>query len=267
MKRWFCIGITVISISTVICSGLVTSLTYYLGNYKLDWELVELNRDVLDHACYIASRMYEKTGVMVSDYSTLANSQLLPYRDWELPCGGGQVMIEVKHEGAKIEWVGKWHPPDGREHKTWPIYAKSSHQDPQQRTRKFLNALVQGPEWWVAQILHLWKYSETVNTSFYILVRRWYERGCVRRKYPKTGSIDAPPFLREGSEADLKAYRKWLCRVLGTSELTDAWGRSVKIEWGTHQLIARSAGADGLWDTHDDISVTKHYYSIQRRAK
>ena len=57
------------------------------------------------------------------------------------------------------------------------------------------------------------------------------------------------------NKKELDLYVKWLCEIEGQNNLKDGWGGTIKLKLSGNKLIGHSRGADGNWDTQDDIIV------------
>ena len=56
---------------------------------------------------------------------------------------------------------------------------------------------------------------------------------------------------------ELQKYLNWIQKIYAQPVLTDAWGRKILFSIENGQLIARSAGKDGVWNSKDEIRFTK----------
>lgn len=201
----------------------------------------------------ILSSIYSETGIMYQSLGSYCNSALYPYvEEYSYSLLPNNMLdnhgkIVVKYEvDNKISLTGLYIDSENRRY----ILAKdeipliSKEEETKRKEKLFLSGVQQ-------QQLLIGRYNNLINRLR--KSKNLIGEKTIRLKLKEHIAIEIAYDLPSNDD-ELNIYIQWLKSVYGYSCINDAWGKSIQFSLDNNRLFCHSNGADGIRNTHDDIT-------------
>ena len=235
-----------IALAVLLTGSLISDIRREYEEHRKEAAL-GAERKWLQVVCFAVEGVYSDTGRLVHSIRDLESTQYYPFESTNSVSTDGKSLAiivsgidphTIKCSGVCADSSG-WR----RTIETWYFDARS----PREQTQAMLNAFVQGVD--VRQIKVGRVRDQLVHSHSSAVAMG------MRGLDTPARTMDRRPFRDEMpcNDVQLIAYRNWLCQMIGTRELRDAWGGPIVLRIKHGQLEATSPGPDGQPDTADDV--------------
>lgn len=181
--------------------------------------------------------VYERTGVLLASEQAFVSAALYPFHRSVSDIVGTSVHFEASAGKLAIKTALK----EGN-----PVVVSLPQDQPETVTRRRMEFLLEGKSsidaFITAQRKLLTRYASHLTDS----AATWRELSV-----PNLTS-DLPR-----SDEELQGYLSWIKSLLGEEILRDGFGREMRVSLRQRTLYIRSAGADGTYNTSDDIVLAR----------
>lgn len=208
------------------------------------------DRIYLRTACFTAKQVYERAGILYTDLESVVSSPFFPFVPPVVSCSGSNLTLTVREDQTSVVWSGS--VQGNHDHRSPPT-ARATRLTQEERTRRQLALLAEGPEAWRQFVAEV-RAAVAKQLPVQSLPKPWRDT-CGGDLLSKS----LPPSLLLSKGIEVTRYEQWLREFWGDVVLHDAWGNHVRFAWDTGRLRLSSAGADGVWGTADDIRAEREF--------
>lgn len=215
--------------------------------HRRQTEIAVVRKNVASHiARRLAMIVYSDHADLVMDLPQMERSAYYPYGlSFDRLYGIDLIMKNrIDPGGRQVTYRSQYDTVIGRR-----TEIATSPADPKRDTAKLLRFFASGVAQQKSVINEIREDFVYSSADFALAISK--SGATVRLLPPAPFAGDLPK-----NNMELKSYVLWLDRIEGMSQLSDGWGRPIRISLRSGRLISRSSGPDGVFNTPDDIVVS-----------